>query len=184
MIEQAPDDTGKGKNRNTGTEESGLEVSDWVTFLSNEKQGNISSFLSWTAVLMALIAVTISITFVTEGRGWEKTLGFVSILVALFCAWLMGGKLFYRRYTDALKTLNKIMSGDLTQEKAIRKEWERVQLTKEHEGKHWHGGGGASFAGALWFAGWLFTIAYANLVWWKIILGLVVWPYYLGLAVR
>ena len=30
----------------------------------------------------------------------------------------------------------------------------------------------------------LFTIAFANLVWWKIILGIVVWPYFLGLAVR
>jgi len=38
------------------------------------------------------------------------------------------------------------------------------------------GGSGA----ALWFAGWLFTIAYANLVWWKIIVGIVVWPFYLG----
>jgi hypothetical protein len=42
---------------------------------------------------------------------------------------------------------------------------------------------GGSFAGAFWFAGWLFTIAYANLVWWKIILGIVVWPLFLGYAV-
>jgi len=39
---------------------------------------------------------------------------------------------------------------------------------------------GSSLAGVLWFAGWLFTIGYANLIWWKIILGLVVWPLYLG----
>ena len=38
--------------------------------------------------------------------------------------------------------------------------------------------------GAIWFIGWLITIAFADLVWWKIILGLVIWPYYLGLAVR
>ena len=37
-------------------------------------------------------------------------------------------------------------------------------------------------AGALWFMGWLFTIGYANLVWWKIILGIVVWPLYLGIV--
>ena len=43
--------------------------------------------------------------------------------------------------------------------------------------------GGAPLAGAFWFAGWLFSIAYADLVWWKIILGIVVWPYYLGQAV-
>ena len=41
----------------------------------------------------------------------------------------------------------------------------------------------AGLAGTFWFAGWLFTIAYANLVWWKILLALVIWPYYLGLAV-
>ena len=38
--------------------------------------------------------------------------------------------------------------------------------------------------GTIWFIGWLFTIAFADLVWWKIILGLIIWPYYLGLAVR
>ncbi len=42
----------------------------------------------------------------------------------------------------------------------------------------------SSLAGVVWFIGWLFTIAYANLVWWKIILGIVIWPYYLGVAVR
>ncbi len=39
---------------------------------------------------------------------------------------------------------------------------------------------GASLAGAFWFAGWLFSIGFAHLVWWKIILGIVVWPYFLG----
>jgi hypothetical protein len=41
-----------------------------------------------------------------------------------------------------------------------------------------------SLIGGFWFAGWLFTIAYADLIWWKIILGIVVWPYYLGLTIR
>jgi hypothetical protein len=39
-----------------------------------------------------------------------------------------------------------------------------------------------SLAGAFWFAGWLFTIGYAHLVWWKIILGIIIWPFYLGTA--
>jgi hypothetical protein len=38
--------------------------------------------------------------------------------------------------------------------------------------------------GMFWFIGWLFTIAFAKLIWWQAILGLVVWPYYLGLAAR
>jgi hypothetical protein len=40
------------------------------------------------------------------------------------------------------------------------------------------------FFGAFWFAGWLFTGAFANLVWWKWILGIVVWPFYLGDIIR
>jgi hypothetical protein len=36
------------------------------------------------------------------------------------------------------------------------------------------------FMGAFWFAGWLFTIGFAHLAWWKIILGIVVWPWFLG----
>ncbi len=52
------------------------------------------------------------------------------------------------------------------------------------DNKKWGTRGGSSLAGTLWFIGWLFTIAYAQLVWWQIILGIVVWPYYLGLAVR
>ena len=54
----------------------------------------------------------------------------------------------------------------------------------EHEHKHRGNQAAAGFAGAVWFIGWLFTIAYADLIWWKIILGIVVWPYFLGLTVR
>jgi hypothetical protein len=41
-------------------------------------------------------------------------------------------------------------------------------------------GNAGALGGTFWFAGWLFTIAFAHLVWWKIILGIVVWPWYLG----
>jgi hypothetical protein len=40
------------------------------------------------------------------------------------------------------------------------------------------------FFGTLWFIGWLFTIGFADLVWWKIILGIVVWPFFLGDTVQ
>jgi len=48
------------------------------------------------------------------------------------------------------------------------------------------GGGNAAGAGVgvIWFAGWLFTISYVQLVWWKIIVGIVVWPYFLGQFLR
>jgi hypothetical protein len=47
-----------------------------------------------------------------------------------------------------------------------------------------HPGRGAAAGGVIWFMGWLFTISFAQLVWWKIILGIVVWPLFLGWAVR
>lgn len=39
-------------------------------------------------------------------------------------------------------------------------------------------------AGLFWFAGWLFTIPFAGLAWWQILLGIIIWPYYLGIAFR
>ena len=42
----------------------------------------------------------------------------------------------------------------------------------------------SSAAGAFWTAGWVFTIAFAKLIWWKALLALIIWPWYLGLAVR
>jgi len=39
-------------------------------------------------------------------------------------------------------------------------------------------------AGVLWFGGWLFTIGFAKLAWWKALLGLVAWPYFLGVAMH
>jgi hypothetical protein len=36
------------------------------------------------------------------------------------------------------------------------------------------------FGAAFWLAGWLFTMAITNPVWWKAILGIIVWPFYLG----
>ena len=38
--------------------------------------------------------------------------------------------------------------------------------------------------GMFWFAGWLFTIGFVPLVWWKAILALLVWPYVLGVLAR
>ncbi|UCF79468.1 MAG: hypothetical protein JSW03_04300 [Candidatus Eiseniibacteriota bacterium] len=40
----------------------------------------------------------------------------------------------------------------------------------------------ASLIGPIWFIGWLFTIAFAHLSFWKAVLALIIWPYYLGSA--
>jgi hypothetical protein len=38
-------------------------------------------------------------------------------------------------------------------------------------------------AAGLWFAGWLFTIGFLHLTFWKGVLAIVIWPYYIGDAV-
>ena len=53
----------------------------------------------------------------------------------------------------------------------------------EEKKKHWYRPrSAATLAGPIWFIGWLFTIGYVNLLWWQILLGIVIWPYYLGRA--
>lgn len=42
----------------------------------------------------------------------------------------------------------------------------------------------ASFGPTFWFAGWLFTLGYAKVAGWKILLGFFVWPYLLGTSLR
>lgn len=34
--------------------------------------------------------------------------------------------------------------------------------------------------GGLWFAGWLFSLGYLNLGFWKGLFALLLWPYFLG----
>lgn len=40
------------------------------------------------------------------------------------------------------------------------------------------------FGGMAWFAGWLFTIGFAPLGFWKAVLALILWPYFLGVLAR
>ena len=54
----------------------------------------------------------------------------------------------------------------------------------ERRAKPAAGAGRSQTAGTIWFAGWLFTIGFAKLVWWKALLAVVLWPYFLGIAVH
>jgi hypothetical protein len=39
-------------------------------------------------------------------------------------------------------------------------------------------------AGLFWFIGWLFSIGFLHLGFWKAVYALLLWPYYLGVHVR
>jgi hypothetical protein len=57
-------------------------------------------------------------------------------------------------------------------------------MTIEPKTKVIHSRSGGTTGGILWTAGWMFTIAFAKLIWWKALLAIVIWPWYLALAVR
>ncbi len=53
------------------------------------------------------------------------------------------------------------------------------------EKRRWHrGGAGGAAGGVFWFIGFLFTIGFVPMVWWKILLSIIIWPYFLGVALR
>jgi hypothetical protein len=39
-------------------------------------------------------------------------------------------------------------------------------------------------AGAIWLWAWLFTIGLLQLTFWRAVLALILWPYYIGVAAR
>lgn len=41
-----------------------------------------------------------------------------------------------------------------------------------------------AFGGMIWFIGWLFTIGFVGLPFWRAVLGLIIWPYFLGAALK
>ncbi|GAB4366451.1 MAG: hypothetical protein Kow0042_06330 [Calditrichia bacterium] len=42
----------------------------------------------------------------------------------------------------------------------------------------------AGLVGPIWYMGWLFTLGFAKLTFWKAVLALIIWPYYLGSAIQ
>ena len=57
---------------------------------------------------------------------------------------------------------------------------DREQMSKHVAASRSPSAAPSQAAGMAWFAGWLFTIGYAKLVWWKAVFGILVWPYFLG----
>jgi hypothetical protein len=68
----------------------------------------------------------------------------------------------------------RVATSDDTQELAM----EEVKVVRVPNPNATH------LAGTLWFGGWLFTIGFAKLVWWKVLLALAAWPYFLALAIH
>ena len=64
-----------------------------------------------------------------------------------------------------------------SEERCDDKRWHK------HRHKHHRGAHGGPMMGSIWCIGWLFSIGYLHMpFFWKGVLAIIIWPYYLGLA--
>jgi hypothetical protein len=96
-----------------------LNISDWVTFLSNERQGMMSNVVNFSVFLVAVIALIL----VTSGY---IVFAIASGIIAFGCA----GWVYFRvlaplrqRGNLADEILRRIISGELKDPDSIREEW-------------------------------------------------------------
>jgi hypothetical protein len=96
-----------------------LNVSDWVTFLSNERQGMMSNVVNFSVFLVAVIALIL----VTSGY---IVFAIASGIIAFGCA----GWVYFRvleplrqRGNLADQVLKRIISGELKDTDSIREQW-------------------------------------------------------------
>ena len=53
----------------------------------------------------------------------------------------------------------------------------------KHHHRHHRGAHGGPMMGSIWCIGWLFSIGYLHMpFFWKGVLAIIIWPYYLGAA--
>lgn len=114
----------KNATDKTAENESCLKVSDWVTFLTSEKQGTMSTIVNFGMLLVALIGII----FATKTNSPMEGIGYGILAFALITyVWIWVFAPFQKHARLAEKILKKIMSGDLKNESSIREEWKREQ---------------------------------------------------------
>jgi purine-cytosine permease-like protein len=100
--------------------ESCLKVSDWVTFLTSEKQGTMNTMLSFGMLFVALIGLVLS----TKANNTMQVIGNCILVIALMTSvYFLFGR-FEKQAKRAENILKEIMSGDLKDESSIRQKWE------------------------------------------------------------
>jgi len=107
-----------------------LSISDWISFLSSEKNPNIGNIISIGAFVIAAFAVVISVIDAT----WSNIVAAVLIGIALIIFFWRFSQLYGSRAKTAEKLLKDIMSGKESDLVKIRERWEKEALgQKESE---------------------------------------------------
>ena len=110
-----------GGDKQTIKGDENLTFSDWITFLSSEKNLNMGLIVSMSAFVVAVIALVVAAVAATPNPSWvDYFIGPVVVLVIGLCLlWTYGNQL-RRRSERAGELLDKIMLEKLKDVSAIK----------------------------------------------------------------
>ncbi len=108
-----------------------LSISDWISYLSSEKNPNLGNIVSIGAFLLAAFAVIMSVT----NNTLLGVIPAILIAIALIIYFVKIGRLFGGRADKAGKLLKDIMSGDQRDVLKIEEEWKEFLMGKKRKSK-------------------------------------------------
>jgi len=95
-----------------------LSISDWIAFLTSEKHPNIGNIIGFTAVIIAVVAIIMSIV-----HNWGGAVGAALICVALLIIYFRTTGRYGPRAKAAEQLLDEIMSGKERDPSRIEERW-------------------------------------------------------------
>lgn len=102
-----------------------VTVSDWIVFLTSESSANISYYLSFMAVFIAITIAYIEFNNALEGTTKSGAFALYLFLVFILAAF---GKLMNDYYTGPYQELSKkIIEGEITDPKKILGEYNKIE---------------------------------------------------------
>jgi Ca2+/Na+ antiporter len=98
-----------------------LSISDWISFLTSEKNSNRGNIFSLTAVIIAAVVLLLSVT----NSNWGSAVGAAVICASLLLVYYKTTNQYEQHAKEAGKLLKDIMSGEERDPLKIEERWKR-----------------------------------------------------------
>lgn len=99
-----------------------LSISDWISFLTSEKNSNIGNIISLTTVIIAAVALIMSVA----NNNWGGAVGSALICVTLMVVYDKTASQYQQHAKEAGRLLNDIMRGEERDLSKIEKRWKEI----------------------------------------------------------